>query len=184
VTGPCSKPLGHAWLSASTPGQSAPGPGGEEFFEIGGVVWMVHHALAPGQSGNLAQRRLYVDLVAFPPGRLPRIAQGAPAAALAEAALYENAHLPSQPRQAYLTLLHQVGRHWPKVNDLAAVADAAVSCHDLARRQNAPQVEASLETQSLTEFQSDLVEIYSAKYLCPQYEQRATVNLRSSILGG
>ena len=47
------------------------------------------------------------------PGRLPRLAQGAPAAALAEAALYENAHLPSQPRQAYLTLLHQVGRHWP-----------------------------------------------------------------------
>ena len=76
VTGPCTKPLGHAWLSASTPGQSAPGPGGEEFFEIGGVVWMVHHALAPGQSGNLAQRRLYVDLVAFPPGRLPSARPG------------------------------------------------------------------------------------------------------------
>ena len=45
------------------------------------------------------------------------------------------------------------------------------------------QVEASLEKHSLTEFQSDLVEIYSAKYLCPQYEQRATDNLRSSILG-
>jgi hypothetical protein len=44
-------------------------------------------------------------------------------------------------------------------------------------------VEASLEKHSLTEFQSDLVEIYSAKYLCPQYEQRATDNLRSSILG-
>jgi hypothetical protein len=52
-------------------------------FQIGGVVWMVQHALAPGQSGNLAQRRLYVDLVACPPGQLPRLAQGAPAAALA-----------------------------------------------------------------------------------------------------
>jgi hypothetical protein len=70
------------------------------------------------------------------------------------------------------------------VNDPAAVADAELSCHDLAHRQNALQMEASLEKHSLTEFQSDLVEIYSAKYLCPRYEQRATVNLRSSILGG
>ena len=70
------------------------------------------------------------------------------------------------------------------MNDAAAVADAELSCRDLAQRQNAPQVEASLEKHSLTEFQADLVEIYSAKYLCPQYEQRATANLRSSILGG
>ena len=52
VTGPCTKPLDHAWLSSSTLGQAAPGPGGEEFFRIGGVVWMVHHALAPGQPGT------------------------------------------------------------------------------------------------------------------------------------
>jgi len=143
----------------------------------------VHHALAPGQTGNLAQRRLYVDLVAFPRGRLPRLAQGAPAAALAEAALYEEAVLPSQPSQAYLFLLHQVGRHWPHVNDAAAVADAALSCKDLWQHRSATQVEGSLEKRSLTEFQSDLVEIYSAKYLCPQYEQRAETNLRSSILG-
>jgi Glycosyl hydrolases family 43 len=183
VTGPCTKPLGHAWLSSSTSGQHAPGPGGEEFFQIGGVIWMVHHALAPGQTGNLAQRRLYVDLVAFPPGRLPRLAQGAPAAALAEAALYEEAVLPSRPSQAYLFLLHQVGRHWPHVHDAAAVADATASCKDLAQHQSGPQVEGSLEKRSLTEFQSDLVEIYSAKYICPQYEQRAETNLRSSILG-
>lgn len=184
VTGPCTKPLGHAWLSSTTPGQHAPGPGGEEFFQIGGVIWMVHHALAPGQTGNLAQRRLYVDLVAFPRGRLPRLAQGAPAAALAEAALYEEAVLPSQPSQAYLFLLHQVGRHWPHVNDAAAVADAALSCKDLWQHRSATQVEGSLEKRSLTEFQSDLVEIYSAKYLCPRDEPRATTNLRSSILGG
>jgi len=42
----------------------------------------------------------------------------------------------------------------------------------------------TLPRSVLTEFQADLVEIYSAKHLCPQYEQRATVNLRSSILGG
>jgi hypothetical protein len=183
MVGPCIKPLHHPWLSSSTPGQSAPGPGGEEFFEIGGAVWMVHHALAPGQSGNLAQRRLYVDLVAFPRGELPRLAQGAPAAALAEAALYENAHLAPQPRQAYLALLHDVGRHWPDVNDAAAVADAELSCRDLRAHESAPQVQASLEKHALTEFQSDLVEIYSAKYFCPHYDEQETTNLRSSILG-
>ncbi len=74
VTGPCTKPLDHAWLSsAESGGQSDPGPGGQEFFQVGGLIWMVHHGLAPGQSGNLAQRRLYVDLLAFPNGQPPRI---------------------------------------------------------------------------------------------------------------
>ena len=67
VIGPCTKPLDHAWLSSEgNGGQSDPGPGGEEFFQVGGLIWMVHHGLAPGQSGDGAQRRLYVDLVAFP----------------------------------------------------------------------------------------------------------------------
>ncbi len=182
VTGPCTKPLDHAWLSSSTRGQAAPGPGGQEFFRIGGLVWMVHHALAPGQSGDLAQRRLYVDLIAFPPGGLPRLADGAAAAALAEAVLYENARLASQPQQAYLTLLHQVGRHWPEVNDERAVADAELSCRDLDQGEGASQVERSLRQRSLSSFQSYLVEIYSAKYLCPQNEARAASNLAQSLL--
>jgi Glycosyl hydrolases family 43 len=184
VVGPCTKPLNHAWLSSATPGQSAPGPGGEEFFQIGGLMWMVHHALAPGQSGNLAQRRLYVDLVAFPSGKLPRLARGAPAAAMAEAALYQNAHLPSAPRQAYLYLLSQVGRHWPHVNDAIALADAELSCRDLGQGQTGSQVERSLQGHALTEFQSFLVEVYSARFFCPQYQQRAAANLSSSILAG
>ena len=68
VTGPCTKPLDHAWVSSDADGVSDQGPGGEEFYETGSIVWMVHHGLAPGQTGNSAQRRLYVDLVAFPPG--------------------------------------------------------------------------------------------------------------------
>ena len=163
--------------------QAAPGPGGEEFFRIGGVVWMVHHALAPGQSGNLAQRRLYVDLIAVPQGGLPRLAHGAPAAALAEAVLYENAHLPSPPQQAYLTLLHQVGRHWPDVNDASAAADAELSCHDLSQDRGASQVRRSLQRHALSKFQAYLVEIYSAKYFCPQNEPRAARNLAQSLLG-
>ena len=173
VTGPCSKPLGHAWLSASTPGQSAPGPGGEEFFEIGGVVWMVHHALAPGQSGNLAQRRLYVDLIAFPRAAClgsPRARRPRPW----PKRLCTRTPI-SRPTAAGVSDPAPSGRPpLARVNDPAAVADAELGCHDLAQRQNAHQVEASLEKHSLTEFQSDLVEIYSAKYLCPQYEQRAT----------
>ena len=67
VVGPCTKPLDHAWLSSTASGgQSDPGPGGEEFFQVGGLIWMVHHGLAPGQGGDNAQRRLYVDLLAFP----------------------------------------------------------------------------------------------------------------------
>lgn len=184
VTGPCTKPLDRAWLSSSTPGQSAPGPGGEEFFEIGGLVWMVHHALAPGQSGNSAQRRLYVDLIAFPSNGIPRLAQGAPAGALAESVLYENARLPSQPDKAYLYLLHQVGRHWPHVDGVKAVSDAQLSCRDLARRLPASEVEHALLNRGLTEFQAYLVEIYSAKFFCSQNEQLAAANLGAGLLQG
>jgi beta-xylosidase len=75
VVGPCTKPLDHAWLSSTASGgQSDPGPGGEEFFQVGGLIWMVHHGLSPGQSGNDAQRRLYVDLLAFPGDETPRLA--------------------------------------------------------------------------------------------------------------
>ena len=88
VTGPCTKPLDHAWVASDADGVSDQGPGGEEFYETGSIVWMVHHGLAPGQTGNSAQRRLYVDLVAFPPGKLPHLAAREPAAALAAAEIY------------------------------------------------------------------------------------------------
>lgn len=52
-------------------------------FQVGGLIWMVHHGLAPDQSGDGAQRRLYVDLLVFPNGQTPRLAPRPPAAALA-----------------------------------------------------------------------------------------------------
>jgi hypothetical protein len=183
VTGPCTKPLDHAWLSSSTEGQSAPGPGGEEFFQIAGLVWMVHHALAPGQSGNTAQRRLYVDLLAFPADGIPRLARGAPAAALAESVLYEDARLPPQPVKAYLYLIHRVGRHWSQVNDVKAVSDALLSCRVLAQGLPGQNIGQVLRGHGLTDFQANLVEIYSAKYFCPSNEQRAALNLQSRLLG-
>ena len=60
---------------------------------------MVHHGLVPGQAGNYAERRLYVDLMVFPTRGLPKVAARAPAAALAEAGLYyEDPDLPANRR--------------------------------------------------------------------------------------
>ena len=85
VTGPCIKPLDHAWRT-STNSAKGQGYGGSEFFVTdGGLIWMVHHGLVPGQSGDYAERRLYVDLMVFPAKGLPKVAARAPAAALAEA---------------------------------------------------------------------------------------------------
>ena len=70
---------------------------------------MVHHGLAPGQSGNDAQRRLYADLLAFPPGQVPRLAPRSPSAALAEGILYfGDPNAPPQPEAAFLGLLRKV----------------------------------------------------------------------------
>ncbi len=54
VVGPCTKPLDHSWVASHADGVSDQGPGGEEFYQTGSIVWMVHHGLAPGQTGNSA----------------------------------------------------------------------------------------------------------------------------------
>src|SRR3984957_9395485 len=154
VGGPCTKPLNHAWLSSTSStasgGQSDPGPGGSEFFQVGGLIWMVHHGLAPGQSGNQAQRRLYVDLISFPKGQVPRIAPSALAAALAEAVLYfGDPHLPSQPDQAYLALVRKVGGSFTGLGNAAVVADGSLACADLSRKEGTDQVSAALERRQL-----------------------------------
>ena len=60
---------------------------------------MVHHGLVPGQSGDYAERRLYVDLMVFPAKGLPKIAPRPAAAALAEEALYyKDPDLPTATR--------------------------------------------------------------------------------------
>jgi hypothetical protein len=184
VIGPCTKPLDHAWLSSTATGsQSDPGPGGEEFFQAGGLIWMVHHGLAPGQSGDLAQRRLYVDLLAFPNGGLPQIAQGVPAAALAEAVLYnDDPNLPAQPQAAYLSLLRRVRGSFSDDSDGSVMADGMLSCRDLSRHQSAQQVLLSLQNRGLTPFESYLVAIFATKYFCPQYVLQALADVRQSLI--
>ncbi len=180
VIGPCSKPLAHAWLSStSSDGQSDPGPGGQEFFQVGGLIWMVHHGLAPGQTGNDAQRRLYVDLVAFPKGGLPRIASRPVAAALAEAILYYgDPNLPARPTEAYLTLVRKVGDAFTGDSDASVVSDGKLVCADLSRGQSTAQLVDALQSRRLTLFESYVVAIFAASYFCPQNGQRALSDLQ------
>jgi hypothetical protein len=187
VTGPCTKPIDHAWLSTSAyGGQSDPGPGGQEFFQVGGLIWMVHHGLAPGQTGNQAQRRLYVDLIAFPPGgQVPRIAPSAVAAALAEAVLYfGDPHLPSPPAQAYLALVRKVGGSFTGRPDSAVLTDGSLACADLGKKEGTDQVGAALERQQLTPFEAYLVAIFATSYLCPQNGPQALGDLEQALNQG
>ena len=146
---------------------------------------MVHHGLAPGQNGDEAQRRLYVDLIAFPNGQPPRIAPRAPAAALAEAVLYyEDPGLPAQPQQAYLALLHKVPGAFSGDSDHAVEADARLACRDLNDSQDADQVIASLTNSHLSPFESDLVAITATEYVCPQDSLQALKDLRDDLNQG
>lgn len=185
VIGPCTKPLSHAWLSSSGGSQTDPGPGGEEFFQAGGLVWMVHHGLAPGQTGDLAQRRLYVDLLAFPNGRLPDVATGDAAAALATGVLYnEDPHLPAQPRSAYLEILKTMTGAFSGDSDGSVLSDGMLSCRDLGQHQSVGQMLRSLQERDLNPFEAYLVAIFSTKYFCSQYVPQALVDVRQSLVDG
>ena len=152
---------------------------------MGGLIWMVHHGLAPGQSGNDAERRLYVDLIAFPSGQPPRIAPQAPAAALAEALLYYgDPNLPAQPRQAFLTVIHMVQGAFSDDSDQAVVADAQLVCNGLDHHQRADQVIASLTSRQLTEFEADLVAISASEYFCPQDSLQALKDAQDALNQG
>ena len=189
VVGPCSKPLNHAWLSSrsstASAGQSDPGPGGSEFFQVGGLIWMVHHGLAPGQSGNDAQRRLYVDLLAFPAGDTPRLAPRPPAAALAEALLYfGDPNAPPQPNVAFLAMLHKVPSAFSNDTDKMLVADGHLACVGLTHEQGADDVIDSLTSRGLDQFEASLVGITATEYFCPQNGLQALKDVQEALTQG
>ena len=183
VVGPCTKPLDHAWLStAASEGQTDPGPGGQEFFQVGGLIWMVHHGLAPGQSGNDAQRRLYVDLLAFPGAETPRLAPRAPAAALAEALLYfGDPNAPPQPDKAFLALLHKVPTVFAHDPDETLVADGQLVCAGLTHEQGADDVIESLTARGLDEFEASLVAISATENFCPKDNLQALKDVQEAL---
>jgi hypothetical protein len=186
VVGPCTKPLNHAWLSSTASGgQSDPGPGGEEFFQVGGLIWMVHHGLAPGQGGDNAERRLYVDLLAFPNGQVPRLAPRSPAAALAEALLYfGDPNAPPQPDEAFLALLRKIPSEFSQDTDQALVADGQLACAGLAHEQGADAVINSLSARGLDEFEASLVGISATEYFCPQDGLQALKDVQEELTQG
>jgi hypothetical protein len=185
VTGPCTKPLDRAWHT-STNSANGQGYGGSEFFSAGGgLIWMVHHGLVPGQSGDDAERRLYVDLMVFPVKGLPKIAPRPAAAALAEEALYyKDPDLPTQPQAAYLHMVSVVPGTLAGTNSQAAVSDGRLACSAFAEQEGTSSVAASLEQRHLSLFQSYVVSEFAAEYLCPKQLPHALTDLRHALVAG
>ncbi len=185
VTGPCTKPLDKAWHT-STNNANGQGYGGSEFFETdGGLVWMVHHGLVPGQSGDDAERRLYVDLMVFPAKGIPKVAARAPAAALAEVGLYyQDPGLPARPESAYLDLLSIVPGTFNGVSDQTELIDGRLACTDLTKRDSSSATLGTLEHRRLSEFQSWVVGAFASQYLCPKEYPRALTDLRTALING
>jgi Glycosyl hydrolases family 43 len=157
------------------------GPGGEDFYQTGPIIWMVHHGLAPGQSGDTAQRRLYVDLVAFPPRKLPHLAAREPAAALAAAVVYyQDPSLPHDASAAYLRVLHLAGVS-RSVSDTLLTSSGTVACTALGAGKHYAQIVAALGQRHLTMFEAYLVIILAAQYRCPAHSSEAT-NVLSDAL--
>ena len=184
VTGPCTKPLDKAWHT-STNQANGQGYGGSEFFVAGGgLVWMVHHGLVPGQTGDYAERRLYVDLMVFPKNGLPSVAPRAPAAALAVEALYSNdPDLPSQAQAAYLHMVSVVPGTFTGIGNAAALGDGRLACTDFAHQEGVSAIAGSLAQRHLSAFQSYVVGEFAAEFLCPSQLPHALTDLRRALVG-
>ncbi len=186
VTGPCVKPLNRAW-HVSTNSANGQGYGGSEFFQTGSLIWMVHHGLVPGETGNYAERRLYVDLMVFPPSGLPEVAARAPAAAMAEAELYyDDPSLPKQPKKAYTHLISSVPvpGAFAGVSAQQAIGAGELACAGLAKQDSPSELVASLTGRGLTDFESYVVVEFAAQYLCPKESAQESSDMYQALLAG
>jgi hypothetical protein len=146
---------------------------------------MVHHGLAPEESGNNAERRLYVDLLAFPGDQTPRIAPRSPAAALAEALLYfGDPNAPPQPDEAFLALLHKVPSAFAHDTDQTLEADGHLACAGLTHEQGADDVIDSLTSRGLDAFEASLVGISAAENFCPKDGLQALKDVQEELTQG
>ena len=186
VIGPCTKPLDRAW-HVSTNSANGQGYGGSEFFQTGTLIWMVHHGLVPGEAGNYAQRRLYVDLLVFPPNGLPKVAARAPAAAMAEAEFfYDDPSLPKQANKAYGRLLSTVPvpGAFSGVSAKMALSDGELACTGLAKQDDSSTLTASLTRRALTDFESYVVAVLAGQYLCSKDYPREALDMQSALQAG
>ena len=107
------------------------------------------------------------------------------AAALAEAILYYgDPDLPSQPTQAYLSLVRGVGDAFSGASDASVVGDGRLACTDLGHRQPTAQVVQSLEQRHLTLFEAYVVAIFATEYFCPQNASQALADLQRALNQG
>ena len=186
VIGPCTKPLDRAW-HVSTNSANGQGYGGSEFFQTGTLIWMVHHGLVPGEAGNYAERRLYVDLLVFPRNGLPEVAARAPAAAMAEAELYyDDPGLPKQPAKAYTHLIATipVPGAFAGVSAQNALADGEMACTALAKQDDSSVLTGSLTRRGLSTFESYVVTVLAGQYLCPKDYPLEAVDMQQALLAG
>lgn len=171
----------------STNSAKGQGYGGSEFFQTGSLIWMVHHGLVPGESGNYSERRLYVDLMVFPPSGLPEVAARAPAAAMAEAELYyDDPSLPKAPDEAYTHLISTVPvpGAFAGIGAREAIGDGEVACTGLAKQEDPSQLVRSLTRRGLTAFESYVVAEFAARYLCPKESPQESSDMYQALLGG
>ena len=144
---------------------------------------MVHHGLAPGQSGDDAQRRLYVDLLAFPAGQTPRLAPRPPAAALAEALLYfGDPNAPPQPDVAFLGLLHKVPSAFSHDTDQALDGGRAARVRRSCATSRAPTT-SSIPSPAVGWINSKQAwsRISATEYFCPQDGLQALKDVQQAL---
>ncbi len=142
VTGPCTKPLDHPWMSSANDQDGSLGPGGEEFFSIGPFLCMVHHGFVRGQPVRPdSQRRLYVRIIMFhDPGGLPELVPRPLAAALADIWVVSNEPIPAgTPQQQYLTEMHRSASALARDSDERLLDVGGAVCADFARHVTSQQ---------------------------------------------
>ena len=186
VTGPCVNQSIRPWLSSSTLGEGQDlGPGGADFVEVGGLIWMVHHGWLPGQAGApKGQRRLYADLVIFHDHE-PEVAPGSVSAALAELILaVEDPSLPAKTPSSFVALMHGDGE--PLASDTVGQVNAfaGVACRALARHTDLRTIVSTLQGEGLSAFAAELSIGAAAYYVCPAHAAGALDELRSELGSG
>jgi len=176
VAGPCHKPFDHPWLSTADDASHDQGPGGEEFVDVGGLVWVVHHGWLPGQAGTPGgQRRLYVDLLTFADsGGLPQLAPGPLAAALAD--VVDTFSLPgsapgasTDPQRTYVDDVRHSASSYAKEPAPALLALARSTCTSLGQPGSGDRLVAGVLRRGTNPLGRAVPVAFAVQQLCPQY---------------
>jgi hypothetical protein len=190
VVGPCTKPLETPWLSTTNDPSHDQGPGGQEFVDLGGFVWMVHHGWLPGQAGTPnGQRRLYVSLVTLDgPGHRPALAPGSLAAGLAD--VVDGASIPghpTNPQEAYLDLIRHSISSYAHRSDQALLALGQQTCDTLASAggggsgEAGEKLVASVLRRGSDPLGAAIPVAYAVEELCPQYFEGVRAQVQKAL---